>query len=71
MSEEHAPTAVLCPHAGCQGILRLQPTLPAGTYPCLCHGCQVQLTWSTRQPTFTRTPRATCACAPAAGKEEG
>ena len=58
--------AVPCPHAGCTARLRLQPTLPAGTYPCVCHVCTVRLTWSVRQPTFTRLPAATCTCASAA-----
>ena len=60
MSE--ATCTVSCPHAGCTAQLRLKPSLPAGTYRCICHTCRVCLTWSVRQPTFTHMPHATCTC---------
>jgi hypothetical protein len=69
MSEPYV--TVPCPHAGCEGLLRLKPSLPAGTYRCLCQTCQVRLTWSVRQPTFTRMPHARCACGADAAAEAG
>ena len=38
MNETTTPPAVLCPHPGCEALLRLQPTLPAGTRIALLSG---------------------------------
>lgn len=38
---------ITCPHPDCDGTLKIRPDLPAGEYLCLCHYCQVALTWAT------------------------
>jgi len=37
---------VKCPQTGCEGVLKVKASLPAGEYQCKCHHCTVKLSWA-------------------------
>lgn len=52
---------VLCPHKGCNRIIRLRSAIPDGNYVCLCNLCDVQIARE-KSGDGEITLSATCMC---------
>ena len=46
---------IRCPHPDCTAVLFADPLIQAGPNKCVCHGCDVKLSWATTSR-FTRYP---------------
>jgi hypothetical protein len=46
---------VPCPIGDCHAVIKVRRDLPPGTYPCICHAGQLQVSWTTHAD-FSRHP---------------